>query len=453
MRMPRRILRAAGLAVSGALIVAAAVLANLAAQRVDLRFDWSADQRHGLSEASRQVIAALDGPITLTAYMAPGIERSRLRERLARYTQTSDRITLVFRDPARYPERVRTLGIDAEGGVVAAAGGRSTQIDQYDEAHVTQALQRLAPGGSPWIVFVTGHGERDISARANAGYGDFAAALDAQGLRTRALNLARAGAVPNNTGVLVIASPQQDFLPGEVAMIRRFVADGGRLLWLDDPGPRYGLSPLAGDLGVVFIDGTIVYPDYQRLGTASPAITAIAQYPDTPVTRGLTQVTLFPFAGALEAHDDTAWQHAPMLRSASRSWLETGSLDGESISYQPDKGDRVGPITLGYTLTRDAPACEQAACDAQRSVVVADSDFLDNAHLATLGNRRLGLAMVQWLAGRDRQIAIDVPEAPDARLLLPPGQLGDLRLLFVVVGPLVLLALGLARWFWRRRRR
>ena len=447
-------LRRISLLLSVVLILAAAVLAILAGQRYSARFDWTADQRHGLSTTSQRVIEALDGPITFVAYMYPGTERQRLRERLGRYVNADTRIKLEFRDPARHPRRVRALNIGPDGAVVVRVGERTAKIDQYDEAHVTQALQRVSPGGSPWIVFVAGHGERGLNDNATAGYADFAAALDAQGLRTRSVNLAAAQAVPDNTGVLVIASPQQRYLPGEIDMIRRYVDNGGTLLWLDDPGPRYGLTPLAEDLGIAFVAGTVVYPDYRTLGTTSPAISAIAQYPNTPITRSLNQVTLFPFAGALAATDDGDWQADVILRSATRSWLETGSLEGNSIVYQPKAGDRLGPLTLGYALNRQRDTGNGASDDrAQRAVVVADSDFLDNGHLALLGNRRLGLAIVQWLAGRDRQIAIDVPEAPDARLMLAPGRLADLRTVFVIILPIGLLLIGGLRWGLRRRRR
>ena len=60
------LLRRTSLLLSVALILAAAVLAILAGQRYSARFDWTADQRHGLSTASQRVIDALDGPITVS---------------------------------------------------------------------------------------------------------------------------------------------------------------------------------------------------------------------------------------------------------------------------------------------------------------------------------------------------------------------------------------------------
>lgn len=447
---------------TGLLIIIVAVLAVTASQRLAISFDWTAGNRNSLTPASQRVLAALDdGPITFTAYIYPGRERQNLRQQLGRYTRASSRVRLVFRDPARYPKKMRTLGASEDGAVVVTYQGRHTTITAYDEPRVTHALQGLATDNSPWVVFVTGHGERSPNDHDTAGVQALAKALSDQGMRSRTLNLAAAGAVPNNTGLLVIASPQSDWLPGEVAMVKAYVARGGALLWVDDPGKRYGLTPLAQALGVHWRRGTLVYPDYRQLGTASPAIAVVATYPDTPITRRLDRLSLFPFAGALAPLEDTGWRARPILSSATRSWLETGALDGGSVSFEPDQGDRRGPQTIGLMLTRPAPGQTPAHFDAktahssppdQRAVVIADSDFLDNGHLNTLGNRRLALAVCQWLIGRDDQIAVDIPAAPDARLEMAPWRLDTLRWLFVIGLPLAIWLAGLARWLVRRRR-
>ncbi|WP_158583405.1 GldG family protein [Salinisphaera sp. Q1T1-3] len=446
---------------TAALIIVAGLLAALVAARLSVTFDWTANNRNSLTPASQRVLNSLsDGPITFTAYMYPGTARQDLRTRLARYTRADPRIHLVFRDPARHPQTVRKLGIGRDGAVVAAYQGRRTVISDYDEPSVTRALMQLSPDGNPWVVFVTGHGERAPNADDTGGYQALTDALDAQGLRVRTVNLASAQAVPSNTGLLVIASPQQAYLPGEVDMIKRYVAHGGNLLWVDDPGARYGLTPLAEALGVHFAHGTLVYPDYQRLGTKSPAIAVVANYPDTPVTRRLDEITLFPFAGGVSPVADSPWHTRAFIRSPARSWLETGPLDGQQITFQPDQGDQRGPQTIGLMSTRARPnsrgdssaTADQDKTPDQRIAVVADSDFMDNGHLNTLGNRTLALSIFQWLATRDDQIAIDMPRAVDARLEMAPARLATLRWLFIAGLPALLLAIGLLRWLIRRRR-
>lgn len=436
-------------ALSMLLIVVVAVLAGLLSQRFSASWDWTHGNRNTLTAASQRVVDALDEEaISFTAYIYPGPRRDRVRTRLARYTRASDNVELTFADPARHPEQVRALGIGDDGAVQISYRGRHETITAFDEANVTAALQRLSASGDQWIVFLGGHGERAPDDETNGGYSELAAALDGQGMTTRTLRLADAAAIPDNTAVLVIASPQQSLLPGEVDMIRDYVAGGGAVLWADDPGERYGLSPLATELGVRWAEGTLIYPDYRKLGTGHPAIALVANYPDTPITERLNRLSVFPFAGALAAREDSGWRQAAFLRSSTRSWLETGPIEGDSLTFEPDAGDRRGPQTLGLALMR-----ERAGRDTpQRAAVVADSDFMANGHIDTLGNRTLALSLFQWLAGRDAQIAVDVARAPDASLQMTPAHIRWLWWLFVVVVPLALVALGTIRWWLRRRR-
>src|SRR5699024_2371371 len=115
-------------------------------------------------------------------------------------------------------------------------------------------------------------------------------------------------------------------------------------------------------------------------------------------------------------------------------------------TFQPDQGDRKGPLTMGVTMTRDAATgdADRSSDDAgQRVAVIADSDFMTNEFIDTLGNRMLGMALFQWLARRDAQIAVDVSVAPDSSLQLAPSTARSLWYVFVILLPLALLFAGI----------
>ncbi len=86
-------------------------------------------------------------------------------------------------------------------------------------------------------MFVTGHGERPPSGELNYGLGLFGTELERKGLKEQTVNLA-VTAIPDNTSVLVLASPRVELLPGEVAAIQDYVKRGGNLLWLAEPEHR-----------------------------------------------------------------------------------------------------------------------------------------------------------------------------------------------------------------------
>lgn len=450
-------------ALSVVLIAAVAALLVFVSDRYKWEADWTHGNRNSLTDASRRVLDAMPDAIEFTAYAYPGPEREVIRGQVERYRRYRAGIGLTFVDPAKNPREMRELGIRRSGEVRLRYQGRSRTLDDLTEQAVTNALQQLSVAGEQWVVFLAGHDERGLEDDGQGGFSRLSGKLTDQGLKTRVLNLGETPRIPDNASVLVIASPQKSLLPGEVDLIRDYVAGGGNLLWVDDPGQRFGLAPLAADLGLRWRGGTVIYPDYRELGLTHPAIALVVGYPRHPVTERLNALTLFPFAGGLETTSDengsdaNDWHTSTLLRSPSRSWLETGSLESGEIVFDEEDGDAVGPIVMGMALTRElaagarAPDAETAPAQ-QRVAVIADSDFLVNGYVDSVGNMDFGLALFQWLSRRDRQIAVNVPPAPDSSLRLAPWQGRTIWYLYVILLPALLLAVGVGRWWWRKRR-
>lgn len=433
------------------LIAAAAAALLFLAERYKWEADWTYGNRNFLTEASRQVLDAMPGTIEFTAYVAPGPARQPVRNRIERYRRYRPGIELTFADPAENAPKMRELGLD-EGQTRMTYEGRARTLGDLTERTVTGALQQLSAAGDQWILFLAGHGERGPGDDGQGGYSRLSRELAGQGLKTRTLNLAETPRIPDNASVLVIAAPRQTPLPGEVAIIRDYVAAGGNLLWLSDPERPAELAPLAEELGIRWREGTVIYPDYRELGLRHPAIALVAGYPPHPITERLSGITLFPFAGGLAQASDT-WRAKLLLRTPGRAWLETGSLENREIVF--DKADdSAGPVAMGLALTRQRAAENdpKAKTETQRVVAIADSDFLANGYVGSVGNMDLGVSLLQWLGHRDPRISVRVPPAPDSSLHLTPWQSRGIWYLYVIVLPAALLLIGLGRWWWRRRK-
>ncbi len=460
-------------ALSIAFVLLIAGLLAWLSTRFETSFDWTANNRNSLSEPSKRLLDSLPDPIKVTAWVFPDkTVRAGIEARFDAYQRHKPNLSVEFIDPAKQPQKARELNVSASGEVFVEYQGRRESLTALSEQTITTALQRLAYTGERWVLFLEGHGERKLEGTDQADYGELTKLLREKGLKLRGLNLAQTPVIPDNTAVLVIASPQRKLFPGEVKLIRDYVAGGGNLLWLADPAPahRGGLDELAQDLAVQWQNGTLIYPDYQILGTEHPAIALVMDYPEQALTYALHDITVFPFAGALKGIKESGWTQQPVLTSPERTWLETGSLDAD-IEYQQAEGDQLGPFMLGLALDRIAPdpekdnkkvdltpenlakaEREQASREHQRVLVLADSDFLANGFIGTLGNQQLGLNIVQWLSNRDAQISIDVPAAPDNKLFLAPWAPMLYGAAFVLLLPLTLVGVGVSRWWIRRRR-
>jgi ABC-type uncharacterized transport system involved in gliding motility auxiliary subunit len=419
-------------------------LAGWLSDRYALTWDWSAGAHNSLSEASQQLLERLESPLQIVSFSPedPGL-RQQIAEIVARYQRYSDRITLEFVNPDTQPQLVRQLGIRVSGELRLTYQGRSENLRTITEETLSNTIQRLLQQRDHWISILEGHGERRFSGRANHDLGGFGEELQRKGYHIQPLDLASSVDIPHNTAVLVIAGPQVDYRPDEVARISDYVKAGGNLLWLQDPGSLHGLKPLMEQLGLSLLPGTVVDANAATLGLDSPAMALVPRYPQHPVTLDFELVTLFPHAAALGYAEAGPWKSTPLLNTLSRSWNETGLLQGE-IERNEEQGEQAGPLTIGVALEREQEG------EQQRILVIGDGDFLSNSFLGNSGNLDLGLNIFRWLSGDDQLLNIPARTAPDRNLELSPAAsiIISLGLLFAL--PLLFLAAGLLIW-WRRR--
>jgi ABC-type uncharacterized transport system involved in gliding motility auxiliary subunit len=421
------------------------VLLAWLSSRYDTQWDWTRQASNSLNPLSIKILHRTPGRLNVTAYVG---ETAKLRDRIqrfvARYQRHKPDIELTFIDPLRQPDEVRRQGISLSGEIVLNYEHREERIQKVDEEQFTNAILRLGSDSSYWIAGLTGHGERDLTGKANHDLGEFGKALKQQGFQIAGLDLATTASPPDNTALLVIASPIRTLLPGEIEGISDYVAAGGNLLLLSDP-ENWILGDLMQQLfAIEQLPGTIVDANVKSLGIDNPAIAVVPEYPNHQATRDFKLLTLFPQAAALNITRQEKWEITSLLQTLNRSWNETGPLSGE-IERNPLVGEEAGPLTIGYALSRRLGEKEQ------RIAVIGDGDFLANSYLSNAGNLDLGLALSRWLVGDNKMIGITAPQAIDLELNLSRLAIGTLGIGSLFVLPLLLLATG-AVMAWRRNR-
>ncbi len=437
------------------LFLGALALLGWLSTRYVYQADWTAGARNTLSASSQKLLATLHGAVRVTAYVSDNDAlRERIGELVGRYRRFKPDLELRFVNPEADPASARAEGISMDGELLVAYESRSEKLQDLSEQSLSNALQRLARQQQRWIVFLSGHGERAPKGEANHDLGSFGAELTRKGLTVQTVNLAQTPTIPDNTSVLVLAGPQVDLLPGEVKLVQDYLAKGGNLLWLAEPGALHGLEPLAEQFGVTFLPGVVVDANTQLFGIQNPSFALVADYPDDPITRDFQVFTVFPQAAALQVASPPGWQAHEFLRTLDRAWNETSELSGE-IRPDPERDEHVGPLTLGARFTRPAPhAAKGAAPEAgeQRVVILGDGDFLSNTYLGNGGNLNLGLNILNWLTRDDNLIAIPAKTAPDLTLSLSNTAVAVIGLGFLIGLPLALFGGGFAVWMRRRRR-
>jgi len=431
------------------LAVVLAALAAIVARDHKVQYDLTSSARNTLSPASADILRKLEGPVTVTAFATPqdarvGDLRKLIRDFVGRYQRLKPDLRLEFVDPREQPKAAAAAGVQVNGEMVIEHGGRTERLAGLSELEFSNALIRLARSAERLVLYLDGHGERSLNGGADHDLGEFGRQLGAKGIAINALNLAIAPEVPENSTLLVVASPQVDLTTAEVEKLLRHLDRGGNLLWLIDQEPMRGLEPVAEALGLALSPGTVVDPEaVQRGGRPVMSVASPGGYAGHPVTQSLRLNTVFPFARAIGASPGGEWTITPLIEVAQRGWLETDPLEGR-ITFDQAR-DVPGPVTI-------AAALERARQDrSQRVLVVGTGHFLANAYLGNGGNLDLGMSMVNWLIGDDALIGIEPRSAPDTALTLSRPALLAIVVVFLILAPLGFFAAGAFIW-WRRRK-
>ena len=428
-------------------------------QKHSVQYDWTASQRNTLSQSSITLLQGMQDPISINVYIQEDATlKTAIEEILNRYKRVKDNFNFKIINPDIDIELAQLDKVTRYGQVAIKYQGRSEIVSSLSEQTFSSALQRLSYTADRSLVFLKGHGERSPSASYNADYSQFTAKLASKKIISSSHHLLKS-ALPENTDILVIASPKKPLLKGEVKHIKDYIAQGGNLLWMMDPGAKNnklnGLKELADLLGIKFLDGTIVDNNTnlrETLRIKNPAMIPVLDYQAHAITKNISYNTLFPITRGLMVEGNTEWQSTIIAQSLAQSWSETNKLS-KGIVFNSKSGDVAGPLpvvlALERLLTSNNASPEKSS---QRIIIAGDSDFLSNSYLGVGANLNLGLNIIDWLSGDDDLIAIEIKNAPDTKLLLDDTEILLIGLGFFIVLPASLLFIGLFIWFRRRKR-
>lgn len=424
------------------LILAVLIALTALADRHNRVSDVSRDARESLDTQSVKLLAMMPDPIEVIAMVPPDHAVAPAIEAFfARYRRAHPALRLDYVDARHDLAAARRLGANL-GEIVLRYDGRSEHLARLDESTVTNALARLLRQGDRYVTLLAANGERRLARDANRDLSRLASYLGERGLALREFSFGRIGDIPDNTTVLVIASPSVAYSLGELEAIEHYVAAGGNLLWLAEPDQPPGLGALARALGVEVLPGTVVDPfGLTRLG--DPAYATAVEHAEHPALDGFDQTLALPYAAALRPLSNSDWTSTVLAHTEAEAWTETGAYSG-NVAY--DGGDEIkGELALALALTRP-----RAGGGEQRVVVIGDGDAFSNAYLDNLGNREFVRRLVEWLASDDALVDIHVEAVADALLDLPMWARMAIFVCFGLLLPLAFLA-NAALLAWRRR--
>jgi hypothetical protein len=487
--------------------LAIAALVNFISYRNPQRLDTTATQHFSLAPQTVEVLKNLKVPVQATAFFTPArseaeaAARQRADDLMSEFQRRSVRkFTYRFEDPEKDPGKAAQYNVTEYPVIVFEASERllPLRVPPLAEQDLTSAILIITGAQQKTVYFLTGHGEKDPSdsdGASAAGFGFAARGVFADNYGALPLNLAQRGTVPPDVAVLVVAGPTKELLTTEKEELLRWLKDGGRALFLLDPGAPSSFQSLLAEWGVLVGSGTVVdlgssvhqaprtplIPRGQYINPGTPLGNLIgtrlgpAVYFPTTITNRL-DVTFLPNATPLNLRDEylkdsrkiPPWvAYSPLALSSAASF----ATDDPKRDTFRQGVDTLGPHWVALALHACAPVDQETPqrfvpdpegrgvrCQTRESeprlptsmVVIGDSEFANNKDFYAYTNGDLFLNAVNWLA-RDYDL-ISIRSKPFAfrELVVTTSQFNFIRYSSWFLLPAAIALLGIVAW-WRRR--
>ena len=423
-----------------------------------LRLDLSPEQRYTLSDRARKVLDTLPADVRVLAFLRSQDPRNLMIEELLRQVAArSRRVRVDVVDVNRSPALARQYGVDSYGAVVVESEGRRRAFSNPREDVLVAALLQVTRQERKTLGWVMGHGEGDIGVTdRQRGYSTARRALEREAYDVRPISLLNEE-VPVEVGVLIIAGPQKDFLPEELATLDRHLQRAGNALVLLDPMRAPELARFLRRYYVDLAQDVAVDPSARLHGGEYTTIQVVIDRSEHAILGPLRAPPLFslPRSVGVVTGEPGLAASTILLRTSSDGWAtsDPAVLTTGTASYVAGR-DRRGPVPLGVEVAFRRITAPGDPPTVGRLVVYGNAEFANNLFIEMLGNKDLLVNSVAWLA-RDPGAVASRPMAQELGVQQFFLSAEDGERVFwrsAVLQPALFAAIGMALVAWRRRR-
>lgn len=479
-------------------------------------YDATTTKLNTLTPNSQEIIAKLDGKVTITSYvnalesngslyssyhfLKPDMERFEQYQRFKpdiklKYVNYYDTVAPDTRwadirnktlhqkfievckicemDSNRFmePEKIRAMiDLSGEGNTfvrqIVRENGEKAWLRIYDdmerypsEREITAALKRMVME-LPKVGFLQGYGSRSITSEKESDYSLFATnkrfryALMNQGFDVEEVRLNNP--VPEDVDILVVADMTWWLSPEEEAHLQQFIDRGGNLFVLGEPRHREVADTLFAKFGFKMTPGVLVKPDKT---VRSDVIFSWV----TPEAKNLAYeldnsriISLYqPGVAGLEQVEDKGYKVTPLFTTSQPVWneLETTDFEYDTVRFNPEAGEVEKVYNTVVALSREVNGKEQ------KIILSGDADCMSSGAFGKYfvghnnpRNDALIMGGFYWFSDGEVPIDIRRPALPDNKLYLGSGGASVIKYTYKIILPVLFALLGIVILFRRKGR-
>lgn len=455
------------------LVIAIVIVINMIAGQLPesiRNIDISDNRIYEISDTSREILKDLDQNVTFTVFAEKSSTDDMIKTFLDKYTSLSDKISVEWVDPVLHPSELTENNVSEDTILVSCKEtGKTTTVafsdilvtDEYSyyttgtssatefdgEGQLTGAVNYVTSDSQKKIYYTTGHGESSFSSSVTD-------LLDKSNMTEEELNLIMTGEIPEDCDLLFMYSPVTDITEDEQALLKDYIAHGGKV-YITLPSEKKEETPnldaLLTSYGMTPADGYIADMSRNYQGNYYYIFPQISAYDEMAEGLSSNMVLL------INAHGLTITDPETDTITVS-SFMDT-SDQGYAVT---EDSQTEGTYSLGavatQTLSAEDTAEEDTSGDSEeeleegRLTVVAADSLIDpqiTDAFSTLENLDLFMNTISANFDDVQNVAI---EAKSLQVTYNTMQHAGVISLFLIIGiPLIILVFGFVQW-WKRRK-
>lgn len=469
------------------LILVIAIVINIVVAKLDFNIDVSVQKLFSLSETSQNYLDELDEEgASVDMYLL--MEMNELEDDSATRSlyralveyDAHESINLIDFDPNENEDMLQKINPDNiyslnMGDIVLVCGDNKRHINgismyttnyTYDDSGniteseeffqgenvITSGLKAVVDGYLPTVYFLTGHGEKEMS----ASYSKITSLMQSKNYRTASLNLSDVEAVPEDAEIIVVAAPSSDITEREMDKLSAYLDEGGSMsVMLSPNGGEFDydnlqelIEPFCLKFDYNYIRETD--NDNHMAGDDTAIICSIAEqeegtdlYADIQSLIDSEFITYMPQSRSFAIDSNN-----PNIQS-----VVTGTLlkSSETSVGEPYGGTYDSEPIEGYELEL-AVYSEDKSRNNAKVTLFGNAEFIDDEHIedvSYLSSYYVYLSTVTWMANQNLDMGIGDKSAATDYLSLTEDSAYGLIFFFIAL-PIVIMIIGVAIWLRRR---
>ncbi len=462
---------------------------NIGIEKLDFQdIDVTQNKIYSISEQSINEIKNIEKDVKI--YIIGLDENTSLGDLIKQYNHQNPKITYeVIQDIQDRVDIKNKYSITDETQVIILETSEQSKILTIDELYtydyttyqqidiseekITNALVDLTISKKPKIYFLTGHNEYEINTEMTI----LSAYLENEVNDIETLDLLVKNKIPEDANLLVIASPQKDFLDTEVEQITNYINNGGKILWMNDPtltNNEYpNMQKILDLFGAKFEEGVVLEQDENKMALQSPNY-IIPEIAYTEATKDITTDggILLINAGKITLESDEKLDELGVTSQTILSTGDTALFRKEVSNTNTSKisSDEEGSFILGAKLTKTIKSdsdgneeSEKQENNSKESVMyVISNNFFVVDYPITIGNAQMYpiqfynnkdyiLNTIAELTNREDTISIR-KDTGIITYTATEAQDRNIRIL-ITLYPSIVILIGIIIWFIRKRKK